>query len=191
MRLRELLRSASRTCRQQGRPLVPILMSLLIVVAWAGSASAGVQQLLTATDSSADADMCAAPVEVTMVTVTTNAFQGGNDATTTRVTVGGTVAAADIDAISAYYAGLFVSSVTNPGSLTDVDISLLGNQKGNSDWVYTVTLNSGASGKTFNMTVTSITGTDNAVLPFTTATRTAVPCATNAVTTWINVSPFL
>jgi len=156
-------------------PLLAMLFSLFPV----SSTFAGVHELLNASDNSTDVDSCAAPNDVLMVTITTNSRQGGNDASATLVSVGGTVAPADVAEIRVYYDVTLVGSVTNPGSLSNVSISLPGNQKGGKNWTYRVILNATAGGKNFDLTVHSITGTDNAVLPFTTATRNSTSCAGN------------
>jgi hypothetical protein len=108
-----------------------------------------------------------------MATVNTSGNQGGNDATATNVTVGGTVEAADIAEVCVDYSSVEIACQTNPNPLTSILISLPGNQKGGAAFDYRVTLNASAAGKTINMTVESITNTDltdNIPLPQLTAT---------------------
>jgi hypothetical protein len=152
----------------------------IITLAVASPATAGTQDLLTATDDSADTSVPVA--DLPMVTITTGATQGGNNATSTLVSVGG-LALTDVAAISVYYQATLVTSFVPTTTLTDVSISLPGNQKGGQDWTYFISLNASAAGKTFDFTVTSIVGSDDnaTVVPFTTAPRTAT--APNALPT--------
>ncbi|HPR63302.1 MAG TPA: CxxxxCH/CxxCH domain-containing protein [Thermoanaerobaculia bacterium] len=159
-----------------GRTLRLQFFLFLLLLSVTSLSFAGVHRLISATDNSTNADLCTIPAQVTMVTITTLPFQGGNNVTSTTVTVGGTVVAADVAEIQLLYGGTLEGSVTNPPSLTNIVIPSANNTKGGSNWTYILFLNASAAGKTFNLTVTTLTGSDNAVLPFTTATRTAVAC---------------
>jgi hypothetical protein len=135
------------------------------------SLSSGGQTLDTFTDNSADA---AAPAtDLTMATVASSG--GGAALTSTRVSVGGTVAASDVASIRVLWNAAEAGIVNSPGSLTNIDISLTGAGSGPGNLVYLLSLNGSAAGKTFNLTVTSVTGqtADNIPLPKTTATRNA------------------
>jgi hypothetical protein len=129
-------------------------------------------------DETGDVALCNNPEPVLMVTIPTTRSGGGTDADSTTVSVGGSVLPTDVAAIRVFYDVLEVGSVTGPGSLTDVTISLPGNQKGGNDWTFYVDLNPSAAGKTLDLTVTTILGTDDANLPHTTTPpRNALSCA--------------
>jgi uncharacterized Zn finger protein len=134
-----------------------------------------ISQILTNfTDNSADSGV---PVtDLQMATVATTATGGGVSLTSTRVSVGGTVVAADVADIKVFWGVTEVGSVTSPGSLTDIDITLTGAGSGTDDLVYKMSLNSSADGETYNLTVTSVTGatSDNISLPQTTTTRNTI-----------------
>jgi len=143
-------------------------------------ALAGTHQLLTFTDNSADTELCTEPTTVLMATITTAADKGGNKATDTTVSVGGTVVAADVAAVRVYYGGALQGQGTNPASLSNLTIPLVDEPKGGLPFTYELDLYQSAAAKTFNLTVHSIAGTDNAVLPATTTTRNASSCTANS-----------
>lgn len=112
--------------------------------------------------------------QLLMATVNTTADKGGVDVSDTTVTIGGTVAAADIAEVCVDYAAVLVICQANPASLTNILITLAGNQKGGSPFDYRVTLNPSAGGKTIQLTVLSIAAAtiiDNIPLPQSTALR--------------------
>ena len=159
------------------RSVALLFAAMLAALVAAAPAAAGTHQLLTVADDSADTTV---PVtDRLMVTITTNGDKGGNDATATVVSVGGTVQPADVADVAVFYGGTLVTRVAGPDPLTNINIPLEGNEKGDLDWTFFVSLNASAAGKTFNLTVHSITGTDDAVLPFTTTDRNATGAANN------------
>ena len=102
--LRALRRLPSASRRTMAWSLLPVAVVLLSFV-FASPALAGVHSLGTITDNSADADPCAAPADVLMVTITSSGSQGGNDATSTLY-VGMKSGGTD------YYAGLLAEWIT-------------------------------------------------------------------------------
>jgi hypothetical protein len=153
-----------------------LIMALGLAVAWgfAPAAHAGTMVLDSFVDQSpATIDLPA--TQLLMATVNTSATQGGNDATATAVSIGGTIVAADVAEVCVDYASLQVTCQANPSNLANISLSMGGNQKGGSPFDYRVTLNPSAAGKTIQLTVASITNADmvdNIPLPASTATRT-------------------
>ena len=140
------------------------------------SAMAGTHKITSATDVSSDATApCPGlnPIEVSMVSMTSASVVGGNDATSISVTLGGTVSSSDIAMVTVYYGGTLVNYVESPDIGSPLAIQLSGTQRGGPDWLVRVQLKDTAAGKTFSLTVNSIAGTNNAFLPFSTATRNA------------------
>lgn len=124
------------------------------------------------------ADISTAPVvpaTVPMANIGSTATNGGVALTSTQVSVGGTVALADVAAIRVLWNAAPVGNVTPPASLTNVNIPLAGAGLGNGTLTYEIDLLGTATGKDFDLTVTSVTGntTDSIPLPSTTATQTA------------------
>ena len=152
-----------------------LLLVLGFVAAWGASlsANAGTMVLDGFVDQS-PATINLPATQLLMATVNTTGSQGGNDASATTVSIGGSVVAADIAEVCVDYGGVQVACQASPGSLTNISISLGGNQKGGSPFDYRVSLNSSAGGKTILLTVESITNailTDNIPLPQSTALR--------------------
>lgn len=129
----------------------------------------------TFTDDGSDASV--AVTDHLMATVTTAAGQGGNNAMTDAVvSIGGTVAAADVQDVSVFYGGAEMARVTSPGSLSNISLTgFTTPDSGGLDFTFYVSLKSSADGKTFNLTVESISPVtaDNVPLPQTTATYNA------------------
>jgi hypothetical protein len=117
----------------------------------------------------------AVPATVQMANIASTATNGGVALTSTQVSVGGTVALADVAAIRVLWNAAPVGNVTPPASLTNVNIPLAGAGLGNGTLTYEIDLLGTATGKDFDLTVTSVTGntTDSIPLPSTTATQTA------------------
>jgi hypothetical protein len=101
-----------------------------------------------------------------MATINNTADKGGNDATSTTVSIGGSVSAAQIAEVCVNYGGVEQSCQTNPGSLANIVLDLPGNnaQKGGSPFTYHVTIdttaNPSAIGETISLIVHSIANTD-------------------------------
>jgi hypothetical protein len=101
-----------------------------------------------------------------MATIINSVDKGGNDATSTTVSISGSVTAAQIVEVCVNYGGAEQSCQTNPGSLTNIVLDLPGNnaQKGGSPFTYHVTIdttaNPSAIGETISLTVHSIANTN-------------------------------
>jgi hypothetical protein len=154
-----------------------LISSLILAMIVSPAAYAAVSIVLDTFTDQTPAPINLPADKLLMATVAT-ATQGGgqaNDATATTVTIGGTVAAADIAQVCVDYGGTEVACATSPGSLTDISISLPGTQGGGAAFDYRVTLNPSASGKTIFLSVVSITAAGNVVdnipLPASTAER--------------------
>ena len=152
-----------------------LIVVLGLALAWGFSpaANAGTMNLNSFVDQS-PATVDAPTTRLLMATVNTSASQGGNDADSTTVSIGGTVALADVAEVCAFYNSVLVTCVADPSPLTDISIALGGNQKGGASFDYYVTLNASAAGETISLTVESVTNTnltDNIPLPQSTATR--------------------
>jgi hypothetical protein len=124
-----------------------------------GSAYAGTMILDTFADQTTDPINLPA-TKLLMATVNTTGDKGGNDASATAVTIGGTVVAADIAEVCVNYAAVEITCQANPNPLSNISLSLPGNQKGGAAFDYTVTLNPSAGGKTISLMVVSITNTN-------------------------------
>ena len=98
-----------------------VILTLVFVLGFTAPAIAGTQTLGNATDSSSDTTV---PVtDHLMVTIPSNASQGGNDATSATVSITGTVALEDVAEVAVFYQALEVNRLTITG-LTDQVISL-------------------------------------------------------------------
>ena len=146
---------------------------MFALISLPGAAFAGTMVLDSFTDQTTEPINLPA-TNLLLATIGTSADRGGNDATATTVSIGGTVVAADIAEVCVYYGGVLESCQTNPGDLASIVLNLPGNTKGGSPYDYDVTLNASAGGKTILFTVQSITNTtitDIIPLPASTATR--------------------
>lgn len=163
------------------------LLVLGFMLTWGVSLSANAAALIL--DSFVDQSPATINLPATkllMATVNTTADKGGVDAADTTVSIGGSVVAADIAEVCVDYAAAEIACQINPNPLTNILITLAGNQKGGSPFDYRVTLNPSAAGKTIQLTVESIvaaTLTDNITLPQSTALRTIAGGAPPTVTT--------
>ena len=100
----------------------------LAMIAFSGQALAGTMILDTFTDQAPNPVNLPA-TKVLMASVNTTADKGGNDATATAVTITGSVVAADVAEVCVDYDAVEIACVTSPGSLSNISISLPGNQK--------------------------------------------------------------
>jgi hypothetical protein len=106
------------------------------------------------------------------VTIPSIGDRGGNDATSATVSLSGTgLNVSDVASVAVFYNAIEAGRVT-PGALTNIPISLPGNEKGGFDWTFYVNFNAGANVTNFVYTVESIAGTDGANLPFGTSGAT-------------------
>jgi hypothetical protein len=155
-----------------------LLCALLLGATASPSAIAGTMVLDSFAEETGPIDE--AVDKVLMATVNTSGQQGGNDASDTTVSIGGSVLAADIGEVCVNYGGVEISCQVNPGSTTNIVLTLPGNQKGGSPFTYHVTLNTSAAGKDITLTVEAIGNTnltDNIGLPRTTTPRTVFSSA--------------
>ena len=156
----------------------PKISSLILALIVSPVAYAAVTIVLNTFTDQTPATIDLPATKLLMASVATSTQGGGqaNDATATTVTIGGTVAAADIAQVCVDYGGTEVACVASPGSLTNISISLPGTQGGGAAFDYRVTLNPSSAGKTIFLSVVSVTATgsvtDNIPLPASTATRT-------------------
>ena len=156
-----------------------LLCALLLGVAASPRADAGVMVLDSFADNTTG-PIDEAVDKVLMATVNTSGTQGGNDASDTTVSIGGSVLAADIGEVCVNYGGVEISCQVNPGSKTNIVLTLPGNQKGGSPFTYHVTLNTSAAGKDILLTVNAIGNTnltDNIPLPQSTTLRSVFSSA--------------
>ena len=175
-----------------------LALTLGLACAVSGPANAGTMILDSFVDQTTPTIDVGA-TKLIVATVNTTGDKGGNDATATTISIGGSVAPADIAEVCVNYGGIEVTCQANPASLTNISLSLPGNEKGGaphgpegiyneavcqllpgnekggSPFDYTISLNPSAGGKTIQFTVVSITNTtltDSIPLPASTATRT-------------------
>ena len=151
------------------RFLFKLLGSITAMFVIPGQAFAGTMLLDSFVDQT-PATINLPATNLLMATLNTSADKGGDDATATAVNIGGTVAASDVSEVCVDYATVQVSCTTIAGSLTNISITLGGNQKGGDPFDYRVTLNPSAGGKTIQLTVVSMsaataTGTPGVSLP--------------------------
>jgi hypothetical protein len=156
------------------RFLFKLLGSITAMFVIPGQAFAGTMLLDSFVDQT-PATINLPATNLLMATLNTSADKGGDDATATAVNIGGTVAASDVSEVCVDYATVQVSCTTIAGSLTNISITLGGNQKGGDPFDYRVTLNPSAGGKTIQLTVVSMsaataTGTPGVSLPQSTVT---------------------
>jgi predicted CxxxxCH...CXXCH cytochrome family protein len=145
----------------------------------ARTASAGATQTLDSfTDNSANATVPA--TDLTMATIASTAGSGGAALTATSVSFGGTVALADITNIKVFWGAVQVASIA-PSTLTNQSITLTGAGSATGNLVYKISLAGTAAGKTFLLTVNSVTGSTGGALtlPRSTAGRTATAGASD------------
>ena len=130
--------------------LFKLLGSIIALVIIPGQAFAGTMELDSFTDQTTDPINLPA-TKVLMASLGTSSDKGGDDATATAVTIGGSVSSADVVEVCADYDAVQVSCTTISGSLTNVSIDLTQiTTKGGKVFDYSVTLNSQLAAKQYN-----------------------------------------
>jgi hypothetical protein len=172
------------------RLLKPLAVMLLVLL-MATPAMAGTQTITSFVDSGSNASV---PVDDhLMATIGSSADKGGNDSTAVTVSITGTstIALADIKDVAVFYGGALAGRNSALTGLTNQVIDISGtNTKGGSDYTIFISLDPSAGGKTFGITVESITGaTFTGVLPDNTGDYTATGAAAPEMNVYYQSTP--